>query len=45
MANKPFNAFKLAQDQFDSVAEQLGLDQATKDLLRNTTENIILIFL
>jgi len=35
MANKPFNAFKLAQDQFDSVAEQLGLDQATKDLLRN----------
>ncbi|OQA13388.1 MAG: Cryptic catabolic NAD-specific glutamate dehydrogenase GudB [bacterium ADurb.Bin363] len=35
MANKPFNAFKLAQDQFDAVAEQLGLDQATKDFLRN----------
>lgn len=35
MADKSFNAFKLAQDQFDAVAEQLGLDQATRDLLRN----------
>lgn len=35
MSNGSFNAFKLAQDQFDSVAEKLGLDQATCDLLRN----------
>jgi len=31
---KDFNAFEMAQRQFDSVAEKLGLDQATKDLLR-----------
>jgi len=35
MADKSFNAFKLAQDQFDAVAEKLGLDQGTRDLLRN----------
>ncbi len=35
MAEKGFNAFKMAQQQFDTVAEQLNLDQATKDLLRN----------
>lgn len=35
MANKPFNAFEMAQQQFDGVAEKLGLDQATRDLLRN----------
>ena len=32
---KPFNAFEMAQKQFDAVAEKLGLDQATRDLLRN----------
>lgn len=35
MASKPFNAFEMAQQQFDGVAEKLGLDQATRDLLRN----------
>lgn len=35
MASSSFNAFKLAQDQFDAVAEKLGLDQATRDFLRN----------
>jgi glutamate dehydrogenase len=34
MSTKPFNAFAMAQAQFDKVAEILGLDQATKDLLR-----------
>jgi glutamate dehydrogenase len=32
---KPFNAFEMAQQQFDAVAEKLGLNQATRDLLRN----------
>lgn len=36
MADNSFNAFKMAQQQFDAIAEQLGLDQATRDLLRNT---------
>ena len=31
---KPFNSFEMAQEQFDRVAEQLGLDAAVKDLLR-----------
>lgn len=35
MAEKNFNAFKMAQQQFDGVADKLGLDQATRDLLRN----------
>jgi glutamate dehydrogenase len=35
MADKSFNAFKMAQQQFDSVADKLDLDQATRDLLRN----------
>ncbi len=34
MASQSFNAFKLAQDQFDAVAEKLGLDQGTRDFLR-----------
>jgi len=32
---KPFNAFEMAQKQFDGVAEKLGLDTATRELLRN----------
>jgi glutamate dehydrogenase (NAD(P)+) len=32
---KPFNAFEMAQTQFDDVAEKLGLDLATRELLRN----------
>ena len=35
MANKEFNAFKMAQDQFDGVADILNLDQGTRELLRN----------
>ncbi len=35
MAGKGFNPFTMAQTQFDAVAEQLGLDTATRDLLRN----------
>ena len=34
MAQKGFNAYKMAQEQFDKVAGQLELDQATRDLLR-----------
>lgn len=33
--SKDFNPFKMAQDQFDAVAEKLNLDQGTCDLLRN----------
>jgi len=32
--DKGFNAFTMAQEQFDKIAEQLELDQATKELLR-----------
>jgi glutamate dehydrogenase len=35
MSSKPFNPFEMAQQQFDAVAEKLGLDPATRDLLRN----------
>jgi glutamate dehydrogenase len=31
---KPFNAYEMAQSQFDAVAEKLGLDPAVRDLLR-----------
>lgn len=34
-SNKAFNAFEMAQEQFDKVAEELNLDGATRDLLRN----------
>lgn len=34
MADKGFNSFQIAQHQFDQVAEYLGLDQPTRDLLR-----------
>ncbi len=35
MASESFNPFKMAQQQFDAIAEKLGLDNATRDLLRN----------
>jgi glutamate dehydrogenase len=35
MAGKNFNAFEMAQTQFDKVAEFLSLDEATRELLRN----------
>jgi glutamate dehydrogenase (NAD(P)+) len=34
-SNKAFNAFEMAQAQFDKVAEELNLDSATRELLRN----------
>jgi len=34
MADQNFNPFKMAQQQFDNVAKQLQLDQATCDFLR-----------
>jgi glutamate dehydrogenase len=33
-SSKAFNSFQIAQAQFDKVAEYLGLDAATRDLLR-----------
>ncbi|RKX24652.1 MAG: glutamate dehydrogenase [Candidatus Zixiibacteriota bacterium] len=33
--NEGFNAFEMAQTQFDSVADILGLDTSVRDLLRN----------
>ena len=35
MADKSFNAFEMAQTQFDKVAVMIGLDEASRDLLRN----------
>jgi glutamate dehydrogenase (NAD(P)+) len=35
MASKGYNAFKMAQEQFDKVADLLELDEATRELLRN----------
>jgi glutamate dehydrogenase len=35
MAGKSYNAFQMAQSQFDKVADQLALDEATRELLRN----------
>ncbi|MCB2199314.1 Glu/Leu/Phe/Val dehydrogenase [bacterium] len=35
MAGKAFNPFEMAQAQFDKVAEQIGLDEGTRELLRN----------
>ena len=35
MAGKSYNAFQMAQTQFDKVADQLALDEATRELLRN----------
>ena len=34
MAYKPYNSFAIAQTQFDGAAEILGLDEPTRDLLR-----------
>ena len=35
MITNNFNAFKMAQQQFDAIAEKLNLDQGTHELLRN----------
>lgn len=36
MSNQTYNPYETAQAQFDKVAELLGLNQATRDLLRST---------
>ena len=35
MSDKSFNAFEMAQTQFDKIAGLLGLDEGTRELLRN----------
>jgi len=35
MADKSFNAFEMAQTQFDQIADMLDLDEGTRALLRN----------
>jgi glutamate dehydrogenase (NAD(P)+) len=40
MLEKPFNPFTMAQMQFDTVAEKLGLDPGTRDLLRNPSREL-----
>ncbi len=35
MELKTYNPFRMAQEQFDRIADQLDLDQGTRDLLRN----------
>ena len=35
MTDKSFNAFAMAQAQFDHIADLLGLDASTRELLRN----------
>ncbi len=35
MSEGSFNPFKMAQQQFDAIAEQLHLDEATREFLRN----------
>ncbi len=35
MAEKGFNVFKMAQQQFDAIAEKLNLNQGTREMLRN----------
>ena len=34
MADKSFNPFKMAQEQFDAIAEKLNLDEGSRGLLR-----------
>ncbi|MCB2206622.1 Glu/Leu/Phe/Val dehydrogenase [bacterium] len=34
MSGESFNPYRMAQQQFDGVAEQLGLDEATRNFLR-----------
>jgi glutamate dehydrogenase (NAD(P)+) len=41
MMRKPFNSFEMAQQQFDSVADILALDQSARDLLRQPMKEFI----
>lgn len=40
MAVEGFNPFEMAQQQFDAIAEKLNLDQATRELLRQTDREL-----
>jgi glutamate dehydrogenase (NAD(P)+) len=40
MRTNPFNSFAMAQAQFDKVADTLGLDDATRELLRHPLREI-----
>ena len=40
MATGNFNPFEMAQQQFDAVAKQLGLDKASCDFLRTTDREV-----
>ena len=34
MSKRTHNAYEIAQAQFDSVVDKIGLDEATRELLR-----------
>ena len=34
MSTTSYNPYEIAQQQFDKVTEQIGLDKATRELLR-----------
>ena len=40
MTDEAFNPYRMAQQQFDGIAEQLGLDEATRALLRTPEKEI-----
>ena len=40
MSGEAFNPFRMAQQQFDAIAVQLGLDEATRALLRTPDKEI-----
>ena len=40
MSNNAFNPFHMAQRQFDRIAEMLGLDDATRELLREPDKEV-----
>ena len=46
MADKSFNAFKMAQQQFDAIAKQLGLDSNAiiEEMMSGDYENLLEVF-
>jgi glutamate dehydrogenase len=41
MSTKPFNPFAMAQSQYDRAAEQLGLDSAIREFLREPMREVV----
>ncbi len=41
MSTKPFNPFVMAQSQYDRAAEQLGLDSAIREFLREPMREVV----